>query len=201
MLQLGGGGHDARLPGGPEHLLKVQVLPLVGDVEHLVRVPVLHPLDQGGQVRGGIDGGAVGLHQNAGGNLLLVPLLGHGDDPGSLGLDGNAPGLHILHHGGDIGVGVGFAQPLLKVDVQIVIVLPEVRHGHVHNVLPQRPVAPAALLQFQGCLVRFVGKFRVGLLGRSGGIDFFQVGDREGGFLGVLPGEIRVKIGQVRLPL
>ena len=201
MLQLGGGGHDARLPGGPEHLLKVQVLPLVGDVEHLVRVPVLHPLDQGGQIGGGIDGGAVGLYQNAGGHLLLVPLLGHGDDPGPLGLDGNAPGLHILHHGGDIGVGVGFAQPLLKVDVQIVIVLPEVRHGHVHNVPPQRPVAPAALLQLQGGLVGLVGECGVTLPGGGGGVDLLQIGDREGGLLGVLPGEIRVKIGQVRLPL
>ncbi len=53
-----------RLPGGPENLLKMQVLPFVGDVEHLVGVPVLHPLNHGGKVCGGVDGGAVGLDQN-----------------------------------------------------------------------------------------------------------------------------------------
>ena len=86
-------------------------------------------------------------------------------------------------------------------DIQIVVVFPQIRYGYVHNVLPQRPVAPAALLQLQGGLVGLVGECGVTLLGGGGGVDLLQIGDREGGLLGVLPGEIRVKIGQVRLPL
>ena len=201
MLQLRGLRHDARFSCGPEYLLKVQVLPLVGDIEYLVRMPVLHPLDQGGQIRGGVDGGAVGLDENAGRHFLLVSLQGHGDDPGSFGLDGNAPGLHVLHHGGDIGVRVAFTQPLLKVDIQVVIILFEVCHRHVHNVLPQGPVAPAALLQLQGSLVGLVGEFRVCLFGRGGGVDLLQIRNGEGGFLGVLALKIGVKVGQIRLPL
>ena len=86
-------------------------------------------------------------------------------------------------------------------DIQIVVVLLQVSHGHIHDVLPQRPVAPAALLQLQGSLVRLVGEFGIGFLCGGGGVDLLQIGDGEGSNLGVLPGEAFVKIGQLRLPL
>ena len=200
MLQGSGVGDDAALPGGAEHLLKVQRLPLVGDVEHLVGVPVLHPLNHGGKVGGGVDGGAVGLDQNAGGNRLLVRFLGHGDDPRALGEDGVALFLHLRDHGGDIGVGVAFPQPLFKVDVQTVVDPPQVGQGHVHDVLPDGAVTPAALLQFKGRGVGALGKGFVFLLpGGGGGVKLLQVRQGEGRLGRVLSRKVRVEIGKVRL--
>ena len=200
MLQGSGVGDDAALPGGAEHLLKVQRLPLVGDVEHLVGVPVLHPLNHGGKVGGGVDGGAVGLDQNAGGNRLLVRFLGNGDDPRAFGENGVALFLHLRDHGGDIGVGVAFPQPLFKVDVQTVINPPQVGQGHVHDVLPDGAVTPAALLQFKGRGVGALGKGFVFLLpGGGGGVKLLQVRQGEGRLGRVFSRKVRVEIGKVRL--
>ena len=201
MLKLGGFRHDACLPGSPEDLLKVQTLPLVGDVENLIGVEVLHPLNHGGEVRGGVDGGAIGLHQNAGGHFLLVRVLGHGDDPSALALHRQAPVFQILYHGGNVGVSIGLTQPALKGDAQIFVVLLQVRHGNVHDMLPQSPVAPAALLEFKGGGVGLLGKgFILFFPGGGGGVDLLQLGNGEGGLLRVFPGVIRVEVGKLRLP-
>ena len=194
--------NDAALFGSPEHLLKVQSLALVGDVKHFIGVEVLHPLDHGCQVGGGVDGGAVGLDQNTRGNFLLVGLLCHGDDPGALALDSQTLLLKVLHHGGDVGIGIAFSQPGFKVDIQVVVDPGHVRNGQVHNVLPDGTVAPAALLQLKGGGVGLVGKGGILLLlGGSGGVDLLQLGNGEGRLGGVFAGVVRVKVAQVGLAL
>ena len=202
MLQFDILRDDAALSGGPEHLLKVQGLPLVGDVEDFVGLKIPHPLYHGGKVGGGVDGRAVGLHQNAGGNLLFVRLLGNGNDPGALALHRKALGLEVGNHVGDEGVGVAFAQPGLKMHVQRIVNPGHVRHGQLHDVLPDGPIAPAAVLQL---ICGGVSLFRKDLidffLGRGGGIDFLQLRNGEGGFCRVFPGVGFVEIAQIRLTL
>ena len=66
------GRNQLRLSCRAEDLLKVQALALVREVENLVRVEVLLALDDGGQVGGGIERGAVGFEKNAGRNFLRV---------------------------------------------------------------------------------------------------------------------------------
>ena len=119
--------HDTGLLGGTEHLLKVQALALIGDVEHPIRLKVPHTLDHGSQVRGGVDGRAIGLDQNTGRDLLLVAVLLYRDHPCALGLNRNAPVLHILHHGGNVGISITFAQPCLKMHIQVIVDLPHIR--------------------------------------------------------------------------
>ena len=59
-------------------------------------------------------------HHTKLGNELHEQLNRHcadGNDPCALGLDSNAPGLHILYHRRNKGIGITFAQPGLKVDI------------------------------------------------------------------------------------
>ena len=72
--------------------------------------------------------------------LILDPMSSY------IGENGVALFLHLRDHGGDIGVGVAFPQPLFKVDVQAVVDSTQVGQGHVHDVLPDGAVTPAALL-------------------------------------------------------
>ena len=202
MLQLSGFGDNAAFAGGPEDLLEVQGLALVGDVEDLVGGEILHTLDHGGQVRGGVDGGAVGLHQDHGRNFLLVGLLGHGNHQGAFAEDSQALGLDVLDHGRNVGVGVALAQPGLEVDVQVVIDPAHIGDGQAHDVVPNGPVAPAALLQLEGGGVGTVGEAGVFLLlGGGGRIDLFQFGNGEGSLGGIIAGEVGIEVGEVGLTL
>ena len=201
MLHLGFRSHDAALLGSAEHLLEVQILALVGDVEHLVGGPVLHTLNDGSQVCGGVDGRAVGLHQDHGRQLLLVAFLGNGNNPGTVGQHSQATGLQVFHHGGDIGIGVAFAQPLFVVDIQGGVNPAQVGQGNAHDVIPDSPVAPAALLQLVGSHMGLLCKHGIRLLGRSGGVDLLQLGEGEGGLGGILAGIVGIEVGEFRLAL
>ena len=199
VLQLRFRRHDAGLPGGPEYLLKMQGLALVREIEHLAGTEVLHPLNQGGQIRGSVDGGAVGFHQNAGGNFLGIGFLLDGNDQGTVGDHGDALGLHVLDHGRNIGLGVAFSHPHVEADVEVGVVLLQIGHGDAHDVLPHGPVAPVALLELEGGVVGTAGKVLVHLaLGAGAGVDLLQLRDGEGGLCGVFSGEGRIKIGQLR---
>ena len=183
-----------------EHLLEVQTLALVRQVQQLVRMVVLHALHDGGQVRRGVQRRAVALDEDARRQLLAVALLGHGHNKRALALDKHALGLQLLEHRGNVGLRVAFALPDVEADVQIVIVLTQIGHGDLHDVAPQGIVAGTALLHGKRDLVSAGGEGLVLLRAGAGrGVDLLQLGDRERRFLGIRAGEALVKIGQVRL--
>ena len=201
VLQLGALGDNAALLCRPEHLLKVQGLALVGDIEDLVRGVVPLPLNQSGKIRGGVDGGAVGLDQDTGRYLFPVCGLCHGEDQGALAFHGEAPLLEIRQHIRNQGVRVAFTQPHIKVNIQGVIYPVQVGKGYVHNMLPDSPVAGAALLKLEGSDVGFPGEFFVLLFpGGGGGVDFLQLRQGKGRLRGVGAGKGFVKIRKLRLP-
>ena len=179
----------------------MEILPLVGDIEHLVGRPILHTLQNGSQVGGGINGGAVGLHQNHRRNFLFVGFLGHGNHPSTLTENSQATLLQIGNHTGDVGVSIAFTQPLFVVDIQGVVNPLQVGQGDVHNVLPNGTVTATTLLQFKSSGVGLFCKDRVGLFGGCGGIDLLQIRQGKGSICGIFPGVIFVKIGQFRLTL
>ena len=90
MLQLRLGRDDAALSRRTEHLLKVQALPLIGQIENFIGMVILHTLHNGGEVGGGIERCAVGLHEDARWNLLLIALFRNGNDLRALALLQNA---------------------------------------------------------------------------------------------------------------
>ncbi len=192
--------NDAALFCRAEDLLKVQSLPFVGDIKHLVGVIILLTLYQCGQIGCGIQRGSVGLDQNARRNLFGVARLLHVDDPRTAVFTRDAAGPEILEHGLDIGLRAAFAKPKLKVYVQPVVVAAHVCNGDVHDVLPQGPIAAVPVLQQIGGPVRPFGKLGIGFCTLRGtGIDGFELADIKGRLVGVVSGKAAVEIGQVRL--
>ena len=105
-----------------EDLLKVQVLPLVGQVHIFLRVIILLTLDDGGKVGRGVERRAVRFDENAGRDLLRVRLLLHRHDQRALGFHAEAPGLDGFEHLRDILLRVALAEPDVKAHTEIVIV-------------------------------------------------------------------------------
>ena len=157
MLQLGRFGDDAALLGRAEHLLKMQRLPLVGQIEDLVGVIILHALHERREVGRCVKRRAVGLDEDAGRKLLLIALLRHVDDPRALALAQDAHGLEPLKHRRDIRLGVALALPDVEADVQVLIVALEVGDGDAHDLLPEGIVAAAVRLKLGGGGVRLHG--------------------------------------------
>ena len=180
----------------------MEALALVHHVEDPIRVPGLHPLTDRGQVGGGVERRAVGLHDDAGRHLLGVRGLLHLDDLRALALHEQAALPHFLQHGGNVGLGVALAEPDLKADAELVVVLPQVGLGDGHDMLPDRHVAGSSLLKLVGGVVRPARKGLV-LLGTCGGsrINLFQIRDREGSLRGVGAGVSLVKVAELRLPI
>ena len=192
--------HQARLVSAAEHPDKVQLLPLVHHINNAVRLEILLPLDNGGQVCGFVLGGAVRFQNQAGRHLPGVGVLLDVHHQRTVAEIGVTIGLHLFHHGGNVGLAVAFALPQVEFHVQLLIVLFQITDGHVDDVPPQRPVAGVAFLKLCGGLLSggLVGLVRLGLL-RGTGIDLLQIGDGEGGLLREAAGFAVVKVGELRL--
>ena len=192
---------DTRLLRHAEELGVVQLLPLVGHVDVAVRAVKLLSLDQSREVAGGIEGRAVRLADDAGREFSGIPGLGDIHHQGAVALVGDAALLQVLDQPGNIRLDITLALPELKGHVQRVVVLLQVRHGNLHDVLPERPVSRVAALQLLRRLVGLRRELRV-LLGalRRGRIDLLQLADGEGRLRRVLTGKVRIEVGKVRLP-
>ena len=202
MLKLGRGRNQLRLARNAEELLKVQRLPLVGQVQKLVRMIVVLALDDGCKIGRGVECCAVGLDQNAGRDFLCVALLLHRHDQRTVGLDSQMLFLNDFQQLGNIRLRVAFAQPHVKRHVQRAVVLFQVRDGHAQNVLPQVVIAALPVLKLFCRLMRAARKCFVRLAARGGRrIDFLQIGDGKRRFGGILAGEALVKIGELRMAL
>ena len=117
----------------------MHVLALVHHVNIPVRMEILLALDNGSQIRGGVEGRAVGLAHQTGRNLLGVRLLGHVHHQGSLALVGQPLFREQIDQPGNVGLRVALPFPEVKGHVQIAVILLQVRNGNPDNVVPDSP--------------------------------------------------------------
>ena len=161
---------------------------------------ILLTLYQRGKVGGGVEGGAVRLEDDTGRNLLLVAFLLNLHHQSALTFHSIAAILQVLDHIGDVGFGVAFALPQVKVHIQVGIVLFQVSHGHIHNMVPDGHIASFALLQLQSSFMGTGGEFRILFAaGGGGGVDLFQLTDGERRLGGIFAVKIGVEVGKLRL--
>src|ERR1700754_4210757 len=90
-------GHVAGQVARPEHLLEVQGLALVDDVERQLRIERLLAVEDRAQIRGVIADLAVALYQDDRRHLLLVAVARHADDESPVVGHGNATRLQVRH--------------------------------------------------------------------------------------------------------
>ena len=167
----------------------------------MYRVKLLHSLLDGGQVCRSVYRGAVGFTDDAGRILLLIALLRDVDDQRPLALMGIAVVDHHIQHGGYPVVDIRFAAPQLEMGVQPVVVLLHIRYGYFHDVMPERAIAAATVLELLSDGKCPLAKLRVLLgAGAGRGIYLLQISHGEGRLLGVAAGEALIEIRQLRLP-
>jgi len=187
------------LPGRTEHLREIKRLSFIHDVDDLVRMEQLHSFDNGSQIRRIVERCPIRLQDHAGRNLLGIAFLFHIDDQRSLVVMGNAAFLQVLHHIGYVRLGIRFRFPQVKRDVQLLVVLFQVRDRHFHNLVPQCPVAALSQLQLMRRLHGFRLVFLVlfGFCGSSR-IDFLQLRNGKRSLFRIFPFKVIPEISQVR---
>ena len=170
----------------------------VDDVENHVGVEFFHAHFDGGEVSGAVEGGAVGLEEHEGRDFCLVVRPVDGHDEGTFAFVGVTTGFQLFDHFGNVGVGVTFTQPEVKLDVEVVVIALEGRDGNVDEVLPEGAITGPPFLQFFGGLAG--GFHRLGIFFAAGGdgrVHFLQIGHGDGGFVGVGAGIVRVEVREV----
>ena len=183
-----------------EDLLKMQILPLIGQIHVFLRVIILFTLNNSSEIGCGIERRAVGLDENAGRNLLCVRLLLHRHDQRTLGLHAEALGLDRLEHLRDVFLRVAFAEPYVEADAEIIIVAFEIFNGHAQNVLPERTFPPFTMLEAKRLLMR-AGRKGFVLLAAGAGcrIDALKFRDCKRRFGWIFAGIVRVEVRKPRL--
>ena len=105
-----------------------------------------------------------------------------------------------LYHARDIFLRIRLAFPEVEFHIQILIVLLQIFHRHMHDVFPNRPVSTVSVLKQIGCLQCFFPiffmLFRICACRR---INLFQLADRKRGFFRILSRKVFVKIRKFRL--
>ena len=105
-----------------EYLLKVKLLALIGNVYIFDRLEILLTLDDGSQVRGGIQCSPVRLADNTRRQLLRVRRFGDIYDQGALALVCKTLVLQILDQPWDVLLSITLTLPELEMNIQVVIV-------------------------------------------------------------------------------
>ncbi len=193
--------HQAAALRRAEDLLEMKLLALVGEIDDPVGMPLLLPLLEGRQIGGGVEGGAVGLEDDAGRHLPGIRLPGHVHDQGAVALIGQAALPHILDHARNDVLHAGFAQPQVEGHVQVGVVFLHVGHRDRNDLLPEGPQSALAVLQSVG-VVHGLGVVGGVLLGPGAGegIDLLQLAHGEGGLSRIFSRIGLVEIRKVRLP-
>ena len=184
--------YEACLPCHTEELGIVERLPAVRDVDVLIRMIQLLTLDDGAEVRGRIQCRTVRLTDHTRWNFLRIALLCNIHHQGALGLIRKSLINQILNQARNILLRITLALPEIEVNVEVAIVLLQIRDGNLHDLIPYRTVGRIPVLQLQCRLMRTLGVLRIdelalmrtililGLrLRRSERVDFLQLGDLE----------------------
>ncbi len=191
---------EGAFPCRAEHLHEVKCLPLVGDVDDLIRVEAVPAVQNRGQIRCGIQRRAVALENHAGRNLLRIRGLRNIHHQCTLALVGRAGLFHVLHHRRNQIVHRRLAVPEVEGHIQIRIIALHIGNRHPHDVLPQRAVPAVPLLQPVRVLQR-LRMVRLILFGKGAriGINLLQIAHRKGRLFRILSFVSRVKIRKLRV--
>ena len=155
-----------------EPLLEVEDLLVGGDVDALVEVVFVLSVDRGGDVTGGVQGGAVPLQNEAGGHAVLLQI-----HDGRAVVDLEQPHIaELLHLGGHL-VGVeGLTEVAVKGDAQLLVGLLVLVQADLDEPLPQSEVLLVTQLHLVELSASLIGVLLVGgdtlcLVARNGVVD------------------------------
>ncbi len=137
-----------------EHLLEVQVLLVGHHIQCLVKVVVVLAPQGGGQVPGGIQRGAVGLHDQAGGHPVFLQV----HHQGALGLAQEVFLPEFVDHPAHLVVEEGLAVVGIKGDAQDVIHPAGILQGQVLEALESLQCLRISFLDFPEPSAPFVLK-------------------------------------------
>ena len=164
------------LVGGAEHLFKMAMLAVIHHIKDQIGIIIAHPFDHRGEVGGAIQHAAFRLDQDQRWHRLFVAVFSNGHDQRALAHFRKAARFQIVEHGRDQIMDAGFAVPQIKMHAQAGEFTGDTRLGHFHEMLPQSAIAGAAILQRHRGAAGQVQPGRVGFaIGRSGGVNFFQI--------------------------
>ena len=179
----------------------MQALTGVDDVEHQV-VSLLHPLIECGEVRRGIEIGAIRTGQQERRHLLLVLWLFDMDDQRPIRFAGEVVGVHQpVDERSEAIVHRTLTTPQIELDTEIFEILLLLGNGNVVIVPPQRQVPGPSVLQVEGglaCPFCFVGIVLAPL--DDNRIHLGQIVERDRRLVGIGAGEGGVEVGKVGLP-
>ncbi len=177
-----GGGFGVPALEDVEDLAEVELLAAVGDVEDGVWLPGFEAELEGGEVGGGVVGGAIAFEDEAGvGGPLSVALDEEGvvfggqgmvreDAEGAFAFDGEAAEAEVLDDGGQARVIEAFAVGMVEGDAQTLVEGIELVLGEVDHLPPEGEVLGVAGLEFDEFLA---GGFEGGGLGFGFLVDEF----------------------------
>ena len=145
--------YEACLPCHTEELGIVEGLPAVRDVDVLIRMIQLLTLDDGPEVRGRIQCRTVRLTDHAWRNLLRIVLLCDVHHQCALGLIRKSFINQVLNQTRNVLLRVALSLPEVEVNVEVSVVLLQIRDGNLHDFIPYRTVGRVTILQLQRCLM------------------------------------------------
>ncbi|MCY1524296.1 hypothetical protein D9M68_592230 [compost metagenome] len=163
MLQVHAGRDETGAAGHFEHLLEVQGLALVDEVQHAVGVQLLVAVAHGGEVGGGVEVAAAGLlHDHRQRVAFGVPEFFEEHAHGAVALDQHALGGEVGDHVGQVVVvgalalHVGHGQ----LHAETVVDLLAMRQGNFVETGPQAHALGVVGLQLDHQFAGAVGEFR-----------------------------------------
>jgi hypothetical protein len=151
-----------------EELAEVELLAAIGDVDDFIGMPCLDAVGEGGEVGGGVEGGAVGFldeHRR----FFEVGLIEENDD-GAFAFAGHAFGNEVLDDGFELGIVKAFAEDVVEMDAEAVVDFLEFAEGEADHFLPEGEVFGIAVLEFDEFLAGFGFDFVAGF---EFGVDLF----------------------------
>ena len=177
-------------------------LAFIHHINIAVRLKILFPFHNGGQIGGGIKRSPVRLTDQAGRNLLGVRIPGHIHYQSTLALMGQPLIQQHLNHVPDVGFRVAFTLPQIEFHVQVRVIFLKISHRNSHDMLPYCPEWGISSLKLQSRLMSPLLKHLIRLgLGAGRRIYLLQLADGKGRLLGKWPHKGFVKIHQLRLPV
>ncbi len=109
---------ETGLARGAEHLLEMSVLALVDDIENEIGILVADAIDDGGEIGGAVEHGAVGFQQDQRRHFLLVARFGHRNDQRAFAHHRDPARLQIRDHRGNQGIDIRLAFPQIEGDAE-----------------------------------------------------------------------------------
>ena len=180
----------------------MHLLTLVCYILDLIWLIQFHTFYDGRKVSRGIQRCPVGFYNDTWRYFLGIGVFFYIYHVSTLIFMGKTVILHLLYHVRDIWLCIRLTLPQIKGYIQLAIILLQVSHRYLHNVVPQCTVSRFASLKLLCCFqcFFFIAFIFLGLLTGSR-IDLFQIADGKWCFFRIFSGIIILEINKVWLTL